>query len=191
MTNTEWVIAGATLAGPILAVQAQKWVELGRERRAIKVRVFTVLMATRAARLSSEHVQALNMIAIAFYGVRTVFGPYRSKRDQNVLDAWNEYHDNLGATVGVDKAEEQRIYAQRDETFLNLLHTMAIALNFGFDRVQLKKGGYTPVAHGAVEEDQLQIRKLAIEVLSGKSALTVRPVPPVAGANPQTPPQQD
>lgn len=31
---SDWVIAGCTLLGPVLAVQAQKWVEGFREKRA-------------------------------------------------------------------------------------------------------------------------------------------------------------
>ena len=42
LTSTEWVIAGATLVGPILAVQAQKWVERARARRARKANVFGI-----------------------------------------------------------------------------------------------------------------------------------------------------
>ena len=38
-------------------------------------------MATRAARLSMEHVQALNMIDITFNG------------EQKIIDAWNLYRD--------------------------------------------------------------------------------------------------
>lgn len=39
----------ATIAGPILAVQAQKWLERLRERRNRKFCVFQQLMATRAS----------------------------------------------------------------------------------------------------------------------------------------------
>ena len=68
METKDWIIALATLLGPILAVQAQKWIEGVREQRTRKLRVFTQLMATRAARLSAEHVQAINMIDLVFYG---------------------------------------------------------------------------------------------------------------------------
>jgi hypothetical protein len=57
----------ATLLGPILAVQAQKWIERSRERQQRRVAVFRVLMTTRAALLSPAHVEALNIVPVEFY----------------------------------------------------------------------------------------------------------------------------
>lgn len=45
---TEWVIAGCTLAGPVLAVQAQKWIEGFREKNARRLTIFRTLMAILA-----------------------------------------------------------------------------------------------------------------------------------------------
>jgi len=59
MQVSEILIVCATVVGPILAVQAQKAVERARERRGRKAWLFHSLMATRAARVSPEHVQAL------------------------------------------------------------------------------------------------------------------------------------
>jgi hypothetical protein len=44
-------------------------------------------------------------------------------------------------------------------------------LRFHFDRVQLKKGWYSPIAHGQLEDEQTAIRKLVLQLLSGQSAL--------------------
>ena len=48
----DWWVVAATVLGPILAVQAQKAVEAYRERRTRKSRLFELLMATRASRVS-------------------------------------------------------------------------------------------------------------------------------------------
>ncbi|MGZ7172458.1 DUF6680 family protein [Burkholderia gladioli] len=69
--------AGATLLGPVLAVQAQKWVERAREATNRKQSVFTTLMATRQSRVSIDHVRALNSIDLAFYGRRVLGVPLR------------------------------------------------------------------------------------------------------------------
>jgi hypothetical protein len=61
------VIAGCTLLGPVLAVQAQRWVEGFREKKARRLTVFRTLMATRALNLSTAHVEALNAVPIDFY----------------------------------------------------------------------------------------------------------------------------
>ena len=92
MDTRDWLIVLATIAGPILAVQAQKAVEALRERRGRKERVFAQLMATRAARLSAEHVQALNTIDLVFFGSSVLGIRRRSRGEQAVLDAWKEYH---------------------------------------------------------------------------------------------------
>ena len=57
----------ATFFGPIVAVQAQKWIENFREKKREKKYVFAMLMYTRGTRVSPEHVQALNRIELAFY----------------------------------------------------------------------------------------------------------------------------
>ena len=45
-------IVVATLLGPVLAVQAQKWLERGREITQRRAWIFRTLMATRATNLS-------------------------------------------------------------------------------------------------------------------------------------------
>lgn len=169
MQTAEWVIAGATLLGPILAIQAQKAIERARERRSRKTWVFQTLMATRAARVSPEHVQALNMIDLVFYG-RRVFGILkRSKAEQTVIDTWHEYLDHL-ATKSDEKTAELW-NAKGEELFINLLFATATAVGFKFDRVQLKKGAYSPVAHGNLEFEHQAIRRMALAVLSGEKPL--------------------
>lgn len=181
MTSAEWVIAFATLAGPILAVQAQKWLERSRARDDKKGWVFSQLMANRtiSARLSADHVRALNMIDVVFYG-RVVKGKsHRTDSEQAVVNAWRSYHDHLSDVVnnGPD-ANQAVVFAARDELFLNLLEAMAKDLKFDFDRVTLKKGGYTPQAHGDFAATQLQLLQDADEVFAGRRAIRVEPVLP-------------
>ena len=66
MEAKEWITILAIIAGPILAVQAQKIIEGVKERKERKIRLFHTLMETRAARLSGQHVSALNMIDLEF-----------------------------------------------------------------------------------------------------------------------------
>jgi hypothetical protein len=161
----EFAIILATLLGPVLAVQAQKAIERARERHSRKSWVFHQLMATRAARVSPEHVQALNMIDLAFYG-NQLFGVHRrSKSAQAVIDAWREYHDHLNTKVEDDAL--QLWHVKGEELFINMLYSMAVEVGYKFDRVQLKKGAYSPIAHGELEDQQRALRKLAIGVMGG------------------------
>jgi hypothetical protein len=119
----------ATVMGPILAVQAQKYLERHRDQRSAKDRIFRVLMATRASRLTPEHVQSLNGIELAFYG--------DGDKEKKVREAWKAYHAHLN-----DKSyppERQPEWGVRQiDLFIDLLHEMAICLGYDFDKTHQK-----------------------------------------------------
>jgi hypothetical protein len=170
----DWAVIGATLLGPIFAVQAQKAVEAFRERRIRKTGLFEQLMATRASRVSSEHVRALNMIDLVFYGERTFGVPRRSAKEQRVLDAWKEYLDHLN-----NRGDDEQLLhwsAKGDELFTNLLYAVAEDIGFKFDRVQLKRGSYSPIAHGELEAEQTELRRATLSLVTGKHALKMNVV---------------
>lgn len=54
---------------------------------------------------------------------------------------------------------------------MNLLFAIAQDVRYQFDRVELKKGHYSPMAHGDLEMDQTAIRKLLLKVLAGERPL--------------------
>lgn len=170
----EWAVISATVLGPILAVQAQKAVEAFREGRLRKTRVFEQLMATRASRVAPEHVRALNMIDLVFYGERILGIPKRSGKEQRVLDSWKEYLDHLN---NKDPEEQIMLWAAKgDELFTNLLYAMAEDIGLKFDRVQLKRGAYSPIAHGELEAEQADLRKATLSLVEGKHALKMNVV---------------
>lgn len=170
----EWVIVAATLLGPILAVQAQKLVEGFREARSRKIRLFESLMATRGSRLAPEHVRALNMIDLVFYGERTIGVLRRTSKEQRILDSWKEYLDHLN-NKSPDESIENWV-AQGFELFTNLLYAMAQDIGYKFDRVQLKRGAYTPIAHGELEQQESELRKATLSLVSGQHALKMNVV---------------
>jgi hypothetical protein len=102
MTGTEiFVIATATVAGPILAVQAQKWVERATERRRARRSIFHSLMANRATRLNDDYIRALNLIDLEFSP-----GKLRSgSKDRDVINAWRSLLGELNQGPG-DQAPE-------------------------------------------------------------------------------------
>ncbi|WP_144149408.1 DUF6680 family protein [Paraburkholderia sp. BCC1884] len=185
MTTGEWVIAFATFAGPIFAVQAQKWIELSKDTENRKQGLFRTLMATRGARLSREHVGALNMIDLTYYGRVVVGRSLRNKVEQAVLDAWKEYLDHLSTEEPKQEASKAAFYGSREELFINLLVALAKERRFAFDRVQLKKGAYAPMAHGMIEEKQLAMLDGAAEVFGGRRPIKIAP----ADAPPQPAPE--
>ncbi|QOR38570.1 hypothetical protein HNO52_08650 [Billgrantia diversa] len=152
----------AILLAPIAAVQVQKWLEVFREQRGRRLNVFKTLMATRAANVSPEHVQALNMIDLEFQG----------KRYKPITDTWKAYLDHL-ASYPKDGGEtlQQQWGEKRVDRLVSLLMEMGKSLGYEFDEVHVKKGVYAPEAHGQIENENLLIRRGLIRLLYGDSAV--------------------
>ena len=130
----------ALIVSPILALQIQKILELKRDARNRKNRIFYTLMSTRVKKLNHERITALNMIDIDFYG------------NKKIINEWKIYHDHLS-----NKKPDCNILIwneKSDELFINLLHTMAQYLGYDFDKIQLKRGCYSPIAHDEFENNQ-------------------------------------
>lgn len=169
MEYKDIIMIAAVIAGPILAVQAQKHLESLKENKRRKMSLFQTLMSTRANRVSQAHVSALNMIDIEFYG-KKIFGKRsQSNGEKKITNAWKVYNDHLNS-----KFTEERLDAwadKRDELFTALLYTMSQYLGYDFDEVQLKRDCYKPAAHGDVEADQQKIREGLVAVLDGKKSI--------------------
>ena len=56
MDFKDWIMTASIIMGPILAVQAQRIVEIFREKRLRRMNIFKTLMSTRAERLHRDHV---------------------------------------------------------------------------------------------------------------------------------------
>ncbi|WP_328706659.1 DUF6680 family protein [Citrobacter portucalensis] len=55
--------------------------------------------------------------------------------------------------------------------FLDLLSEIAKDIGYDFERVQLQTAIYSPMAHGAIENDKLKIRQGLAAIFSGENAL--------------------
>lgn len=76
--------------------------------------------------------------------------------------------------LGSDKLSPDQWASKRDDLLTELLHKMAIILDYDFDRTHIKNSSYAPRGHFDTEAQQEAIRKSVIEVLDGK-----RPLPMV------------
>lgn len=152
-------IVAATLLGPVLAVQAQKWLERARAIADRRNHIFRVLMATRAAVLSPSHVEALNAIPVEFYG--------KSDKLKCINDAWKLFLDHHAQNLNATEAWMQK----RTDLFLDLLHLISNFLGYRFNRAQLASDIYNPVAHGQLESEQTLIRRGLAKLLSGETVL--------------------
>jgi|SRR5690625_93792 len=102
MESSDWIAVAAILLAPLVALQLSVWLEKYREKRRLRLAIFKDLMATRATRLAPDHVQALNMIDVEFYGT--------DKKSTAVLRAWKAYLDHLGEPQNAPEVWGEELY---------------------------------------------------------------------------------
>lgn len=173
MTISDWAIVLATALSPLIAIQVQKFIEHATERTSAQKRIFYALMATRAAQVAPEHVQALNMIDLEFGGPS-----WRGKtaKEREVITRWRIYADHLNVTVD-DSTNQARVDAwidRSDVLFTDLLEALAKALGYNFNRVEIQRGIYRPRAHNLLDARAEFIQRALAEVLAGKTPLAMR-----------------
>ncbi|CAM3870059.1 DUF6680 family protein [Litorimonas haliclonae] len=150
----------AIILGPVLAVWVTRIIDHKREKTSRKLNVFRALMRTRQARLSEEHVLALNLIELEFYGDKEVI-----KRNRN-------YIKHLSSPLPAIE-EQDRYYNQRGDLFIELMKELGSNLGYDFDTGDLDRLGYAP--KGWINERLIQQRNanLLTEVLEGRRPLPV------------------
>lgn len=153
----------AIIIGPIMAVQAEKYLQRAREIKNQRLNIFKTLMATRGSSLSFSHVEALNRIDLEFSD---------NRKYQKVIAAWKEYFDNLGQKAQTD--EQVTVWIARNEELLaNLLYEMGQSLGYKFDKVLIKRNVYSPLGHERVERENEMIRKGLMNVLNSETSLAM------------------
>lgn len=170
---TDVAIVVAALVGPVLAVQAQKWLERKRNMNERRLAIFRTLMATRAAMLSPPHVEALNAVPVEFYG--------SSGKLKQINDAWKLYLDHHMTDGPATDAWAQK----RLDLFQDMLHLMSQFLGYSFSKAQLARDIYSPRAHGELETEQTIIRRGLVGLFKGEIALplAVKEFPPADPGN--------
>jgi hypothetical protein len=170
----------AIISGPIIALQLQRFLESRRELRQRKLWIFRAIMSNRATILNQSYVQALNLIDIDFSS--------NSKHDKAVRTAWKILLDHLSTKPGKDKAAVNASNERAVDLRVALMKSLAQALGYDFDEVQIKKGSYLPTGHSDMENEQTLLRKRTLEVLNGTRRLPVgvfQETFPVLGVRPE------
>jgi hypothetical protein len=167
----EWWIVLATLGGPVLAVQTQKFIELASENRRQKRIIFAELMANRATRLNDNYIRALNSIELGF------LPRWWTPQNRNVVNAWRTLLGELNNPPVEDEPNANRVWNQRcDDRLVELLSAMSRALGYRFTSEELRRGIYYPRARAELEQAQLGVLHGARAVLEGNAALRMRVV---------------
>jgi len=166
------MMLAAVVVAPMIAVFVQRNIDILRERRGRKTWVFHTLMATRAAKVSPEHVRALNMIELEFYGWKLGRLRYVPAGQRAVTVAWKNYLDFL--TTPTKDSDPMEWRGKADDLLTDLLDKMADCLGYHFDTMQLKRGIYYPQAHSVLEAELQVIRDRLAKILNGEEELPVR-----------------
>ena len=126
MTNAEIILAGAVLLGPILAVVVARYIEHRRIQREQRMYIFRTLMRTRRgnAKLSADHVAALNFVEIEF------------RNDKAVHDVWKEHFELL------ENKDTSELSIQK--SLAKLLQVISKTLGYKLKGLEIFEGGYTP-----------------------------------------------
>jgi hypothetical protein len=161
---TDIVMILAVIAGPIIAVQITEYLRTRQDQRLRKVHLFRTLMATRSATMTPAHIEALNLVEIEFISGKTL--------DREVLDSWKLYLAHLN-DINYPKDSWG---ARRADLLVDLLYSMSKALHYDYDKAHIKSGAYYPQGYGESEAEQIQIRKLTLEILKGTRGLPVSAV---------------
>jgi len=155
----------AVISGPIIALQLQKTLEGRREIKQRKLWIFRAIMSNRASILNASYVQALNLIDIDFSS--------NSKNDKAVRIAWKVLLDHLSNMPSENEAAIDAANERSIDLRVALMKTMANALGYEFDEVQIKKGSYLPTGHSQIENELNLLRRRVLEVLNGTRRIPV------------------
>ena len=182
MTGAEIVMAVAVVTGPIAAVLIAwglekhrvliAWdLEKRRVQRERRMDIFRTLMRTRreSARLSPDHVAALNLIEIEF------------RNDSDVRDAWKE-HFKVLCQIGQNPNVDPML--SMEKSLAKLLQVMSRILGYEIEGLEILEGGYTPKS----DADWHLIRQYVIALSRGEGVLPVK-VPESIPGGLLTPPQ--
>ncbi|MDG4895633.1 hypothetical protein P9272_18865 [Mesorhizobium sp. WSM4976] len=172
MASHWWDIA-AIIIGPMAAVAITLWYQNRDRRYQNRFDVFRSLALWRRHGLSTEFVNALNLIPVHFNREAEVM-----KRRRSLMDLFNDPQWNVD-----DMATRARLLDRRETLVAELIREIGAAVNVSIDDIEILKGAYAPQIWADQEEVTQRARRAALEILEGGRSIPVQVVLP-----PQTPP---
>jgi hypothetical protein len=168
----------AVVAGPILAVWVTRLIDARRLKQTRRMDVFRTLMRTRRMRLNPEHVGALNLVEIEFYG------------EKAVLEGWKAYWAHLHLAIPTNQTEQLQFFRDQDGLLTKLLHAIAKSLHFNIEQLDIFEGGYVPQGWLNDEQTARELRTLMLDILNGRRGIPVVPLNLSAANSPYPPPPE-
>lgn len=181
-----WAIVAATFFGPITAILIARWRDKVREKRSRHLHIFRSLLATRRQNITLEHVTALNLVEVDFYGV------------DSIQAAWRVYHRHLNSAPPgrpMTPAENEAFVRDGNDFLAKLLFAIAQYLGFSMSELDIRNGGYAPDGWRYRDERIGIIQEFAKQIALGQKSLPILPSstvpfapPPPASSAPSSPP---
>jgi hypothetical protein len=120
-------------------------------------------MITRGISLSIEHVSAINQIILEF----------PQAKFPEVYKSWQNYLVHLNdKTYGAERVGDWE--NKRQDLLPIMLDKMGTTLRMSKEFMSIKGEYYRPQGHVDIENENIQIRRMIIELLTGKRDLNVR-----------------
>jgi hypothetical protein len=132
-------------------------------------------MATRRVPISQDHVTALNLVEVDFYGAKRVEG------------AWRAYKNHLNASVPED--DEWR--DERDRLLADLLFQMSGELKMAIPALEIFRGGYAPKGWAHREQREHALMEFAYQLSQKQNALPMMVIGGGVPPGPVPPPPPD
>lgn len=169
----------AILLGPVLAVLVTRYVDQKRNLRERQMYVFRTLMKTRRLNTSTDHVGALNLVEIEFYGINAVIDPYKDLIRHFAAQHARKIEEQSGPNLSKDEQRfadlkfNDRINDERNKLLTKLLHAIGRELGFNIEQLEIFEGGYTPQGWVDVDTEQRLIRRYLIDLYAGRRVVPV------------------
>ncbi|MCF8533072.1 MAG: hypothetical protein K9G48_08720 [Reyranella sp.] len=151
----------AIVYGPIKAVEISRRSDEAREKKRRQYNILHSLMRTRAFSLHADHVMALNLVQLEFYG------------QQKIDDAFRRYMEHLGQRAPTDGTAFHNWSEDRTDRFYSMVQAIAEVLGFKYDKADLQRLSYSPQRWADDEGQERAFRALFIDVLEGRRPFPV------------------
>lgn len=161
---TDVLMVLSTLVSPFLAVQVSELLRKGAAAKEARERVLHTLMSTRGARLTPEHVSALNRIDLVF----------PTNKYSAVSDAWNLYMRHLSQHTPEAQQALEKLHTESNRLFFAMLKVIAQAVGTPFSDTTLQHNAYYPQGYVFNETQANQLREAALKVMTGEQPIVIK-----------------
>ncbi|MHA6684788.1 DUF6680 family protein [Mesorhizobium sp. A556] len=165
---SHWWDISAIVIGPVAAVAITLWYQARDRSYQSRFDVFRSLVMWRRHGTSPDFVNALNLIPVHFFKNTKVMSRRRALMDVFDDPQW----------LSQDLDTKARLLDRMETVRAELIREIGRAVRVGIDDLEILKGAYAP--QGWRDEETLKNRAqiAALNLLEGKTALTVLPILP-------------